>query len=309
VASDLPTSASISQRASGTPPAEVEMSVALVAHLLRTQHPDFAHLPLRAADIGWDNAMYRLGDAYSVRMPRRAIAATLIANEQRWLPVLAPLLPLPVPTPVRIGRADDNYPWPWSVLPWMPGATADQSPPHAYQAAAFGAFLRALHSVQSPPCSDAPTSAVRGVPLSARIESFDARWASLQGKSTVATPHIQRIWDAALAAPIDAARTWLHGDLHARNVLVENGVFTGVIDWGDLTSGDPATDLASIWMLFDNTTARVAAFAAYGEISAATHVRTRGWAVLFGVMLLDSGLVDHPRHAAMGARVLQRLMG
>jgi aminoglycoside phosphotransferase (APT) family kinase protein len=102
----------------------------------------------------------------------------------------------------------------------------------------------------------------------------------------------------------------VHGDLHARNVLVQNGRITGVIDWGDLTSGDVATDLASIWMLFADAAARQNVITHYSRsqtMDEATLKRARGWAVLFGVMLLDTGLIDHPQHAAMGASTLQRL--
>jgi len=90
-------------------------------------------------------------------------------------------------------------------------------------------------------------------------------------------------------------------------VLVHQGAITGIIDWGDITAGDAATDLASIWMLFSDPTDRFRALAAYGEISTATLLRAKGWAILFGVVLLDTGLIDHPRHRAIGERVLNQV--
>ena len=90
-------------------------------------------------------------------------------------------------------------------------------------------------------------------------------------------------------------------------MLVEGGAITGIIDWGDITSGDRATDLASIWMLFADPRPRQAAVAAYADLSEATLLRAKGWAVLFGVMLLDTGLVDNPRNAAIGERALRRV--
>ncbi|MDJ0789409.1 MAG: phosphotransferase, partial [Myxococcota bacterium] len=77
------------------PGAEVEVDAALVARLLRAQHPDLAERPLRLLASGWDNLIFRLGEAHVVRLPRRALAAALVANEQRWLPELAERLPLP----------------------------------------------------------------------------------------------------------------------------------------------------------------------------------------------------------------------
>jgi aminoglycoside phosphotransferase (APT) family kinase protein len=118
---------------------------------------------------------------------------------------------------------------------------------------------------------------------------------------------VKKIWHTALNASIDIPATWLHSDLHPRNVLVEDGVLTGIIDWGDLTVGDRATDLAAIWMLFADQSARQQAIAEYANVSDDTLQRAKGWAVLFGVVLLDTGLMDNPRNAVIGAKVLRRV--
>jgi aminoglycoside phosphotransferase (APT) family kinase protein len=295
---------SMHETPAGTPPAEQLITERLVARLLREQHPDLAGLPLQEVDAGWDNAMFRLGDTLSVRLPRRCAAATLITHEQRWLPQLAPQLTLPIPLPYRTGVPASGYPWHWSVQAWLPGVTADVSPPAVDQAIPFAAFLRSLHTPAPP---DAPRNAVRGGPLAERAPFAEERLRRLSEQTRLITPQVRRIWAAALAAPMDVAPTWLHGDLHPRNVLVEHGTISGVIDWGDLTAGDPATDLAAIWMLFADAGIRRAALAAYGTLSHATLARARGWAVHLGATLLDSGLIDNPRHARIGERTLCRL--
>ena len=286
----------------GTPPAEVILDNALVAGLLCEQHPDLAHLPLQAVDAGWDNALFRLGDDLAVRLPRRALAAPLILHEQRWLPHLSKQLTLPIPAPVRIGTPVLGYPWHWSIVPWLRGEPADQHAPDAAQARPFAAFLRALHV---PALADAPANPFRGVPLQQRAAAVEARMQRLASSTSLLTPQVWQIWQAALDAPLDMLPTWLHGDLHPRNVLVEHGIITGIIDWGDITAGDAATDLAALWMLFADPDARQAALDNYGPISDATLQRARGWALMFGVMLLDSGMVDNPRNAAIGARILE----
>jgi aminoglycoside phosphotransferase (APT) family kinase protein len=287
----------------GTPVSEFKIDSALVYSLLSDQHPDLTHLPIRLVDAGWDNAMFRLGDQLSVRLPRRKAAATLIENEQTWLPLLADRLPIPVPTPYRLGKPALDYPWCWSVLPWLPGTSADRDEPHANQARRFASFLRSLH-VPAP--LDAPKNAVRGVPLHLRATSVEERMQRLEMKTNSISQKIRNTWNVALNAPVDVEAKWLHGDLHARNILVESGAIAGIIDWGDMTSGDIATDLASIWMLFDDRNAREQAISEYA-VSEATLQRALGWAILFGVVLLDTGLVDHPRHAAMGERTLRRV--
>ena len=90
-------------------------------------------------------------------------------------------------------------------------------------------------------------------------------------------------------------------------MLTLDGTITGVIDWGDLTYGDPAIDLACLWMLLPDEAARERAQRAYGATSSALWARARGWAVLFGVMLLDTGLAGNARNAVMGDQVLRRI--
>ncbi|MBD3883381.1 aminoglycoside phosphotransferase family protein [Phormidium tenue FACHB-886] len=288
----------------GTPAPDISIDAALVSKLLAEQHPDLAHLPIHYIDAGFDNAMFRLGDRLSIRLPRRTIAARLIEYEQTWLPQLANRLLIPVPVPYRFGKPAQGYPWRWSVLPWLDGIAADQAEPDANQAKRFASFLRSLHLPA--PC-DAPANPLRGIPLTQRVASLAERMQRLETKTNLITQQIKNTWNMALNAPVDVQAKWLHGDLHARNVLVKDGVIAGIIDWGDITSGDIATDLAAIWMLFADRTARECAISEYADVSDATLQRARGWAILFGVLLLDTGLIDNPRHAAMGERTLHRV--
>lgn len=287
-----------------TPKAEVEIHAELVTGLLSEQHPDLANLPLSVVDEGWDNVMYRLGDSLSVRLPRRAAAAALVEREQEWLPDLAPRLPVAVPSPVRRGVPGCGYPWRWSVLPWIDGAAADLEEPLESEGEALANFLCALH--QGAP-ADAPRNPFRGVPLANRRAMVEERAARVEKAGALDAASLAAIWQDALAAPIDVADTWIHGDLHARNVLVSQGRITGVLDWGDMAAGDRATDLAAIWGLLPSRESRAQAMRACGDVSDATWKRARGWAYAFGMMLLDSGLADHPRHAAMGRSTLLRL--
>jgi hypothetical protein len=42
------------------PPAETQLSAALVRDLIQAQHRQFAHLPVIAGTSGWDNDIFRL---------------------------------------------------------------------------------------------------------------------------------------------------------------------------------------------------------------------------------------------------------
>lgn len=129
----------------GRPASEVDITSSWVRSLLQTQHPDLAGETLRPVASGWDNAVFRLGEQFAVRLPRRSAAGRLIVNEQRWLPLLSDRLPLSVPAAARIGKPGDGYPWHWSVVPWLAGTTADISAVGSEQGERLAAFLDALH--------------------------------------------------------------------------------------------------------------------------------------------------------------------
>jgi aminoglycoside phosphotransferase (APT) family kinase protein len=288
----------------GTPAAEIEIDERQARQLLAAQHPDLADLAIVSIASGWDNHLLRLGDKLALRFPRRQLGAQLILNEQRWLPSLKDCLPLAIPAPVRTGIAQFKYPWAWSVTPWIEGETADHSPPDANQGELLAAFFEALHT---PVPADAPRNPYRGVPLSERADVFADRLAKLHGKTDILDGRVKALWNDALAAANDTAPTWIHGDLHPRNVLVKAGCLTGVIDWGDLAGGDRACDLAAVWMLLPQLENRRRAVAACRSVSAATWRRARGWALLFAVILLSSGLVDDARMVAIAEHTIARL--
>lgn len=288
-----------------SPAAEVDIDEPLIRKLLADQFGNLAALPLEFVEEGYDNATWRLGNDLAARIPRRSIARQFIRSEQLWLSHLAPDLPLPVPAPLHIGVPTPYYPWPWSIVPWFDGQPADLAPPSAEAAIPLANFMKALHK---PTPADAPYNEFRAVPLAEREPFLTERFERLKAKTDYITKGLETLWRTAVKAPIDIPPTWIHGDLHARNVLTKDGALAAVIDWGDLTSGDRATDLASIWMLLDDPKARTDAIKAVGPLSDATWARAKGWAISFGVLLLDSGLIDNERHAEMGRRTLTRIL-
>ena len=287
----------------GSPAAEFDIDAALVGSLLAEQHPDLAVLGLTELDAGWDNSLWRLGDRLVVRLPRRAAAVPLAVHEHRWLPTVAARLPLPVPTPVRVGVASSCFPWPWSVVPWIDGIPGDRaalSDPDG-SAVRLGRFLAALHEPAPP---EAPRNPYRGVPIIERAAAFEDRMATCASQLDAAA--LRSTWQSACNAPLwRNVPVWLHGDLHPANMLVDGGVLAGVIDFGDMCAGDPATDLAGAWMLLP--TASLGAFLhAYGPVDDALLARARGWAVLFGLMLLGIGLADKPTYEPVARATLAR---
>jgi len=281
---------------------EVLTDATLVRRLLRAQFPQWADLPLTPyPSSGTDNAIYRLGEDMAVRLPRIYWAAGQAEREQRWLPALAPHLPLPIPVPLAVGRPGEGYPWQWSITPWLKGEAATRTNlPDLRQAAVdLAQFITALHRISAVggPLSGRHNSD-RGVPLAERDEATRRAIASLNGLAD--SDAVAAAWDAALAAPAwDAPPVWVHGDLEAGNLLVARGRIRAVIDFGCLGVGDPACDLLPAWSLFAGP-AR-AAFRAAVAVDEATWARGRGWALSTAVIALpyyrdtNSVLADRSR--------------
>lgn len=294
--------------ARATPAAEVAIDRDLVGRLVALQLPDLASEPVTFLADGWDNALFRVGDRHVARLPRRSAAVALLDHEVRWLPEIASGLPLPVPVPLFVGAPGAGYPWRWTLVPWFEGepigageldgpATAD----------ALGAFLRSLHRIAPP---DAPRNPFRSIPLADRFDSTVDRVRSLAAADEPAfdAARLLELWDRSChVAAAERPRTWIHGDLHPLNVLAVDGRPTAVIDFGDVAAGDPATDLAVAWMLFDRPDLRARLYRAYGGVDATTDLTARGWALTLGAAML-AGSRDDSMMATIGRRALRHVV-
>lgn len=250
---------------------------------------------------GFDNTIWRLGADLVVRIPRREVAVRLIESEQRWLPELASRLPLLIPTPLRVGVPSDLFPWPWTIARWIEGTPGNLVGPSvlANVALPLGHFFRALHR-EAP--DDAPTNPFRDVPLRTHDGILRARLDD--AGETVDRAALLRVWESSLEAPPSPlAPQWIHGDPHPANLIVRDGALVGIIDFGDLCAGDPATDLAGALLALPFQSLDEF-FHAYGELDDATIRRTLGWAVHFGLMFILLGGTDESTYGPIGRRAL-----
>lgn len=228
------------------------MPARLAAELVAGQFPSLAGARIAPFGEGWDNVAYLLADRWVFRFPRRAIAVPLIRHESAVLPWLAPRLPVRVPVPRFVGRPTDAYPWVFAGYEHLPGTTVDRAHPdpdaRVALAVPLATFLRALHDVPFAEARawGAPADQLARLDATARVPVVAERLARLAN----ARPSLDQ---EALTPVLDAVpSSWrprddvlVHGDLYARHVLVDEGhALAGVIDWGDVHTGDPAVDLA-----------------------------------------------------------------
>ena len=257
---------------------EFAIDAQLVRTLVTRQFPRWTQLPLRRVrSSGTVNAIYRLGNDLSIRLPRTARFQDW--DTDCWLTALAGHLPLPIPEPIAAGEPDDIYPWRWSVHRWMPGEPWHVARPHNQTTAAeqLAEFVRALQSID-PSKASCPMLWDGG----SHIQQDQAVRAMAKHAPGIDHAAALTAWDDALAAPAPSGQPVLiHWDLLPGNILVDGDRISAVIDWGAIAVGDPSRDLLPAWTLFSGDARRI--FRSELPFDDATWARARGWALAFVV--------------------------
>lgn len=255
---------------------EVGVSEDLVRALLSEQMPELVALPLHIVEPwGTDNAIWRLGEELTVRLPRIHWATGQVDIEAVWLPRLAPRLPVSVPEPVAVGEPGCGYPYRWAIHRWLPGEGATLG--RMSDPVVFALDLaRVVAALQELPTEGAPAARNRARPLA----DYDAatRLAIEKASHLIDAPAALAVWDEALAAPAhEGPPVWVQGDLEG-NCLVQAGRLSGIVDWGSACAGDPAVDVQVVWSPLFNASSRDAFLEAL-EVDDATLARSRGAAI------------------------------
>jgi aminoglycoside phosphotransferase (APT) family kinase protein len=286
----------------------VDIDVSLVARLVATQFPQWADLSIWPVEFdGWDNRTFHLGGRMTVRLPSAAAYALQVQKEHRWLPRLAPLLPLPIPVPLAMGAPANGYPWHWSVYQWVEGevATLERIADLSEFAVALADFLIALQRIDTaggPP--PGPHNFFRGGPLS--IYDGETREAIATLDGTIDAGAVTAVWEAALAAEWHGSPVWVHGDVSASNLLIKMGRLSAVIDFGSSGVGDPACDLSIAWTLLEKESRAV--FRAALSVDDATWARGRGWTLWKGLITLVEHLDRNSHQAREAQRVIDEVL-
>jgi len=268
---------------------EVDVDVRLVRRLLAAQLPAWSGLPVEPVlPRGTDNALYRLGDGLVARLPRTPRTDAALASERKWLPRLAPHLPLEVPEPLADGEPGEGYPFRWAVYSWLDGenATGDERSLAADLAGLIAALWRIDPSGGPGP---GPQNVFRGEPIGRRDEAVRAAIGELG--DAIDPERVTAAWEADSSAPEwDRAPLWIHGDLDSRNLLARDGRLSGVLDWGCVGVGDPACDVMVAWKMLSPDTRP--AFREALDVDDATWRRARAWALSQALMALSYYTLD-----------------
>jgi aminoglycoside phosphotransferase (APT) family kinase protein len=287
-----------------TPPDRSTIDVSLARRLIDSQFPQWSDLPIAEVEVdGWDNRTFRLGSELTVRLPTGDWYANQVDKEQRWLPVLAPQLPLPIPIPAAKGEPDSGFPYPWSVYRWLDGELASRRrirnlPSFATTLARFLNALRHVDATGGP--APGEHNFYRGGPL-ATYEDETLQAIEALGNEVHGDP-VRRVWDDAMTTSWDREPVWFHGDVATGNLLVRDGRLAAVLDFGSSGVGDPACDMVIAWTFLSGSGRD--RFRAELDVDAGTWSRGRGWALWKALITLVGHLErDAPQAATTRAEI------
>jgi aminoglycoside phosphotransferase (APT) family kinase protein len=253
----------------------------------RLIHEQFAPLGERSVELvaaGWDYTVLRVDGDWAFRFPRREIVLEPMRREIEVLTRLAPLLP--VPAPLYRGKPSERFPWPFWGGRWLRGAEAGAATDDERHRLApqLGRLLRRLHRTEVP---GLPVDVVRRADMSFRVPKTREELAAAASLWT-APREVGALLDRAERLPPAPPRATCHGDLHFRQLLVDDGRVTGIVDWIDVCRADPGIDLQIVYA-FLPPGARAAFFAEYGEVAEESLVRARVVAINLSAMLARYG--------------------
>jgi len=289
-------------------PTKEEINASLVKQLIGIQFPQWSDLTIQPIELnGWDNNTFRLGEEMSVRLPSAEWYSAQVEKEHRWLPKLAPCLPLTIPIPLAMGAPSELYPWHWSIYRWIEGepATIERIADLIEFAKSLAQFLTALQQIDP---TDGPVPGPQNFYRGGDLAVYDSetRQAIQKLGSKVDAKAATKVWEAALRATWLGSPVWFHGDVATGNLLVRNGRLSAVIDFGSSGVGDPACDLVIAWTLFSGDCRE--AFRSVMTADAAAWRRGRGWALWKALITLAGTIESSPKRAAEASKVIDEVL-
>lgn len=265
----------------------------LVVKLLKEQFPHWSHLEVIPVEPGgWDNRTFRLGRDMSIRLPSAQSYEVQVHKEHIWLPKLACHFSVSIAQPIALGRPSKDYPFYWSIYRWIEGESAHNVSlsDAELQKLAFdiAQFLRDLQHIKT---DGGPLPGPHNYHRGGNLTHYDneTRLSIVQCQSFINADLATSVWEQALSSRWDKKPVWIHGDLSAGNILLENGRLVAVIDFGCLGIGDPSCDLVIAWTLLHKESRKI--FQSELTLDQNTWLRAKGWA-LWKALITFSNIED-----------------
>lgn len=217
---------------------------------------------------GYDNSAFLVNDTFVFRfVHREQLSPVCMANEITLLPYLFEHLSFPIPNITMVGHPTASYPFQFAGYKILPGEllTAHQAPlvTSAEFARILGTWLSELHTL---PVLNTHKNLIQGEHdwrldvayrtqrVSETVKKYRQYFIDAGFEPAMLIERMQFFQDLKVA---QTKECYVHGDLYAKHILVKkNGLPAGLIDWGDLHIGHPATDFSVGMMIFKETALR-----------------------------------------------------
>ncbi|GGD61044.1 aminoglycoside phosphotransferase family protein [Paenibacillus nasutitermitis] len=265
----------------------LKIDVDLVSKLINSQFPQWSDLEIKPVKkSGNDNRTFHLGKSMSVRLPSDEAYVPQVEKEQKWLPILAKHLSIPISEPLAKGEPSEYYSYPWSVNKWLDGETLTLE--NIDDLNQFANDLgKLLVELQSFDASGGPLAGEHNFYRGGDIAVYDdeCRAAINNNINTFDKVLLEGIWELALASKWSGEPVWVHGDIAPGNILIKNGKLCALIDFGILGVGDPSCDAAMAWTFFDESSRKI--FKNALNFDQETWNRARGWALWKALITYD----------------------
>lgn len=232
----------------------IEINEDIASQVISAQHQiDIESIQL--LDSGWDNVVYLVNKTLVFRFPRREFGLDCIANEITFLPFIKAHVSFPLSSPKWIGKPSLQYLYQYAGYEMLMGHALSDQDPSLIDSVPFAKvlahWLRELHQI---PVTLSQIEAVKGgyewkVDVAHRLtrakdnlNKYEQYYndAGLHRELLIQTIKIMESWHFT-----PAKQCFVHGDLYARHIIVDDGNMPkGIIDWGDIHIGHPGIDLA-----------------------------------------------------------------
>jgi aminoglycoside phosphotransferase (APT) family kinase protein len=290
---------------------ELEIDEIFANTLIETQCPQWSGLPIvPVMSSGTDNALFRLGNEYIIRLPRieweTGSVNKSINKEYEWLPKIAKFLKIPISEPIFKGHPDKSYPWSWLISKWNEGHNPDFENDNEYEFLAkdLAYFLNELHKTN---LSHGPLSR-RGVALNTKIVDEETKKAISELEGEIDIPIVTEIWERLSNIPNwNKEPVWVHGDFLPGNILIQNNRLSAVLDFTDVGMGDPACDLVIAWSLL-NPNSRFIFRKKLEKIDDNTWERGKGWALSIASIMLPYYMHSNPVLVKLARRMIEQVL-
>ena len=257
------------------------INVDLVKNLIADQFPEYAHLTIAPVEKqGHDNRTFRLGDDMLARIPSAKYYALKVPKEQEFLPLLKPYFSVDIPVPIKMGSPSSYYPFNFSIYNWLNGISANHlefdNKSLESISVQLAKFLKELHGIQG---VNGPSPGKHNGWGGDHVSVYDqgARKQIAELSKIIDEHKAMKFWESACKITPNKNPVWIHGDFAFGNFLINDGKLSGVIDFGGMAVGDPASDLVIAWTFLKDKSREI--FIETMNYDLDTWNRARAWAL------------------------------